>query len=1096
MLETIKNFLDNVLTTPAIIIDSNGRIIYGNSQARLFNGYRESEDLSQVFGDSKLNYIDLLQQALTLEQYNQMNVELLNENGKSNWNIKANKITTNEGDLVIINFIPEDDKNEDSTLSLNFNEKEIKKYLESETIRKVLDKVRNSFPFTFIGRQKFIHDIDSLNEIVWLRDAEGKFLITNKKFNSIVNLKLNQIQNKSSREIFSSDILEVFNIVDRYLLKTSRAILFSLPIEKDSDSFIQIPLLDLDKKIVVIVGFSVDAKKDLGINLSYEKISKYSQENSFIINNDFNLDKYSDKFYNTLSELYGLDFENAFEIFKRDYLEKAINLLVNSFQEKFIKENAIIIEKRNFDLYLAKILEQNEIVGFYGYLTENSALNQQEEMKVKMYDTIMHKSPQPMFIYDVENLKFLDVNQAALKMYGYLREEFLEKDLTDLYLPEEVQTLIENSTSPSITNDFTGPWRHKHKNGSTIFVQISKTQIDYNGRKAHFNIIKDVAEQISDEMEIKKLSFIVKHSDDIIIITDSDGFITNSSEAALSYFAFTKSEYGSKSFLSLISDEDRAKINAEIFHSNVKDTITVYSKLRKQNENSINAVIVAQPIMSFQKQIEAFSVIIKPEIKKDVVLQQVEATKATTGLDASFLSNLFHELLTPINVMIGFIQDITENLEHPSREQQEAIDIIRENQQMLLQIIDNAVEFSNIEQNKIELIPEKILFIDLLEGIEDSIRKIARNKKVDFNYGKISSSLRFTNDKQRISTLISLLTRFGILITKKEKIYLSAYQRDDLNWLVSIRDDRNNISDDLVKNFLRILNDDENELKHAFGISRFTIRLFRKLMILLGGEAEVIRKYGDALEFAIIFPYEISFEKIKIEEAHELADIKAEKSAELTSEPKIEKNESVQPQLVSKEIVSENIKEKTVDIQNIIEDKSKQMQPEPVFKQVEKVISSMQQSETKQDIEEKQEENIPSEKETGKIEVKPKFSIKELSCLCLEDQIDSQILFKVQMKDLKAIDFAPSFEKALPLLQSNKYDFILMDINLQGEYNGLDALRAIQKMKGFEHVPIIAATAYVLPGDKDRFVAAGFTDFITKPILKDKMENVLKKIFQ
>jgi CheY-like chemotaxis protein len=99
------------------------------------------------------------------------------------------------------------------------------------------------------------------------------------------------------------------------------------------------------------------------------------------------------------------------------------------------------------------------------------------------------------------------------------------------------------------------------------------------------------------------------------------------------------------------------------------------------------------------------------------------------------------------------------------------------------------------------------------------------------------------------------------------------------------------------------------------------------------------------------------------------------------------------------------------------------------------------------------------------------------------------------MKDLKSIEFANSFEKALPLLQARKYDFIIMDINLQGEYNGLDALRAIQKMENYKDVPIIAVTAYVLPGDRERFITAGFTDFISKPILRDKLESVLNNIF-
>jgi CheY-like chemotaxis protein len=88
-----------------------------------------------------------------------------------------------------------------------------------------------------------------------------------------------------------------------------------------------------------------------------------------------------------------------------------------------------------------------------------------------------------------------------------------------------------------------------------------------------------------------------------------------------------------------------------------------------------------------------------------------------------------------------------------------------------------------------------------------------------------------------------------------------------------------------------------------------------------------------------------------------------------------------------------------------------------------------------------------------------------------------------------------SFEESLPLLDNRSFDFIVMDINLQGEYNGLDALKIIHKMPGFEHIPIIAVTAYVLPGDKEKFIAAGFNDFISKPIFREKMIDSLEKIF-
>jgi len=70
-----------------------------------------------------------------------------------------------------------------------------------------------------------------------------------------------------------------------------------------------------------------------------------------------------------------------------------------------------------------------------------------------------------------------------------------------------------------------------------------------------------------------------------------------------------------------------------------------------------------------------------------------------------------------------------------------------------------------------------------------------------------------------------------------------------------------------------------------------------------------------------------------------------------------------------------------------------------------------------------------------------------------------------------------------------------MDINLQGEYNGLDALKIIHQVPQFQKIPVIAVTAYVLPGDKEKFISTGFTDFISKPIFREKLVESLKKIF-
>ena len=62
-----------------------------------------------------------------------------------------------------------------------------------------------------------------------------------------------------------------------------------------------------------------------------------------------------------------------------------------------------------------------------------------------MSDLFIKNNPQPIYIYEKESLRFLDINDAALKLYGYSIDEFLQMDVTDLYTSEDIQSLLEFS---------------------------------------------------------------------------------------------------------------------------------------------------------------------------------------------------------------------------------------------------------------------------------------------------------------------------------------------------------------------------------------------------------------------------------------------------------------------------------------------------------------------------------------------------------------------------------------------------------------------------------------------------------------------------
>jgi len=265
------------------------------------------------------------------------------------------------------------------------------------------------------------------------------------------------------------------------------------------------------------------------------------------------------------------------------------------------------------------------------------------------------------------------------------------------------------------------------------------------------------------------------------------------------------------------------------------------------------------------------------------------------------------------------------------------------------------------------------------------------------------------------------------------------------------------------ENFNNIFN--KREIQKDYGVSRLSVKLARILIDLLQG------KFVDKSKKLSGFIFPLEPEAAEIAKAEPDSAVFSRKSENIKKGPAAVGSEEEAPEQTKEEI------------------------PEPVVE--DDTFAEEEPEEEIKFIRRRTPEEKVSNRITGRGEElnKGHTDLSQLSCLYIEDQVDSQILFKVQMKDLKEIKFAVSFEEALPLLDTLHFDFIVLDINLQGEYNGLDALKIIHRMQGYETIPIIAVTAYVLPGDREKFIAAGFNDFISKPIFHDNMIESLSKLF-
>ena len=114
----------------------------------------------------------------------------------------------------------------------------------------------------------------------------------------------------------------------------------------------------------------------------------------------------------------------------------------------------------------------------------------------KKYRLLFESNPQPMWVYDIETLSFLAVNDAAVLKYGYSKEEFLRMTIKDIRPHEDVSKLLQNVKSLSSGMNDAGVWRHCKKNGSLIFVEITSYVIDFEGRKAELVLSIDITDRI------------------------------------------------------------------------------------------------------------------------------------------------------------------------------------------------------------------------------------------------------------------------------------------------------------------------------------------------------------------------------------------------------------------------------------------------------------------------------------------------------------------------------------------------------------------------------------------------------------------------
>lgn len=230
----------------------------------------------------------------------------------------------------------------------------------------------------------------------------------------------------------------------------------------------------------------------------------------------------------------------------------------------------------------------------------------------KQYRNLFYSNPTPIWIYDRSTLKFLDVNNAAIQIYGYSKEEFKKMTILDIRKEEDHEKIIEAVRKITDTMNLSGNWEHFKKNGDKLMVFISSHKTIFDKKDCVMVMAQDVTTQLEQEQQLKllfsteralkeelerniqliersleekqRLAEVIDRIYNMVMITDTVGRIIWINQAFVNFTGYTLAEVAGKTSAFLQGEKTDPDTQAKIMEAVRHNDFSVFEILNYTKE--------------------------------------------------------------------------------------------------------------------------------------------------------------------------------------------------------------------------------------------------------------------------------------------------------------------------------------------------------------------------------------------------------------------------------------------------------------------------------------------------------------------------------